>query len=187
VTQGSENFHGRSSIVIRRRVIPGAEIAYEQLLKGLLEDAKPFPGYLGSQVVRPTPEDPDYHITLHFDGPENQEAWAVSEERCRWVEPMKRLAEEPRIEILSGLETWFTVPAGKHRGPPSKHKMTFVTWTVIFPVVFFYSELLRQVPVETPAIISVFIVTALTVPTAAYLVLPRMTRVFEKWLFPKPS
>jgi antibiotic biosynthesis monooxygenase (ABM) superfamily enzyme len=92
---------------------------------------------------------------------------------------------EPRYEILSGLETCFTVPAPAGFRPPHRGRMTLVTWLGIFPLVFIYGQLLAWLlPFQTPALLHVTGVTLLVVPTMTYVVAPRLTRLFKGWLYP---
>ena len=174
---------GRVSVVVRRRVEAGCESAYEELLKGLLTDAEKFKGYRGSEVIRPSLTKDDYDIKVHFDSNHTLRAWVNSKERLRWLDAMNRLADEPQISVLSGLEIWFTVPAQKHAGPPHRHKMMVLTWLAIYPSVLLFSLLVEQLPYALHPVVSVFFVTVMVVPTATYILLPRFTRLFESWLF----
>lgn len=173
----------RASLVVRRRVLPGAEAAYERLLGALVEDAKRAPGHLGSQVVRPHAGHPEYHIAFHFEAPERLEAWTRSEGHRRWFEPMTRVASETEVRVLTGLETWFTVPEDRHARPPARYKMALVTWLAIYPTVLACSLLIREVESGLPLALSTLAATAVTVPVVTYLLLPRLTRLFEGWLF----
>ena len=173
----------RVSVVVRRRVKEGCESAYEELLKGLLADAEKFDGYRGSEVIRPVSTQDEYDIRVDFDSNDALRAWVNSKERLRWLDAMKMLADEPQISVLSGLETWFTVPAQKHTGPPPRHKMVVLTWMAIYPSVLVYSLFLEQVPYALHPVVSLFFVTVMVVPTVVYILLPRLTRLFESWLF----
>jgi hypothetical protein len=54
----------QTSIVITRRIKPGAEAAYELLVKSLLDETRAsHPGFLRAQVVPPGDSDVPYHIT----------------------------------------------------------------------------------------------------------------------------
>ena len=174
----------RRSIVITRRVRRGCEGAYEALLKGLLEETKSFPGFEGGQVLRPNgPDRLEYQITLHFENRQAEERWAGSEERRRWDDGMKVLEGTSEITILTGLETWFTLPAEGHTKTAPRYKITFVVWTAIFPTVLVLSALLSWLPFEMPLLLSVFAITAITVPTAVYILLPRLCRLFDPWVY----
>ena len=102
----------RTSVVITRRVRSGREAAYEALLHGLLEGTKSFSGFQGGQVLRPKGPHPlEYQVTLQFENRQAKERWARSEERHRWVDGMKELADTPVIATLTGPESWFTLTA----------------------------------------------------------------------------
>jgi len=173
----------RVSVVVRRRIKEGCESAYEGLLKGLLTDAEKFDGYSGSDVIRPSSTQDEYDIRVHFDSNEALRAWVSSKERLRWLDAMNMLADEPQISVLSGLETWFTVPGQKHTGPPPRHKMVMLTWLAIYPSALVFSLLVEQFPYALHPVVALFFVTVMVVPTVAYVLLPRLTRLFESWLF----
>ena len=90
-----------------RRIKPGSEEEFEVWLSGILDAANEFTGYLGSNDVRPSgPEDDEYQIVFKFDHASNLKRWERSEERRRWLHESRDLIkEEPRIQILTGLET----------------------------------------------------------------------------------
>ncbi len=174
----------RRSVVITRRVRSGCEAAYEALLHGLLEDSKRFSDFQGGQVLRAkSPHLLEYQVTLHFENREAKERWARSEERRRWVDGMKALADTPVITTLTGLEAWFTLPAGGHTKTAPRYKTALVVWVATFPTVLVFSALLSRLPVEMPGVLSVFVVTALAVPAVVFILLPRLTRLFESWLY----
>ena len=173
----------RVSVVVRRRVKEGCEDAYEGLLKGLLADAEKFDGFSGSEVIRPSLTQDEYDIRVHFNSSDALRAWVNSKQRLRWLDAMKMLADEPQISVLSGLETWFTVPSQKHTGPPPRYKMAILTWLAIYPSVLVSFLLVEQLPYALHPVVSIFFVTVIVVPTVAYILLPRFTRLFESWLF----
>ena len=181
VADGSEH---RRSIVIIRRVTRGCEAAYEILLKGLLEEAKGFPGFEGGQVLRPQGADGlEYQVTLHFENRQAEERWMSFEGRHRWIDAMKALEDTSATTMLTGLEAWFTLPAENHRKVAPKHKATFVVWTAVFPTVLAVSALLSQLPFQMPLFLSVFVITAISVPVAVYILLPRLCRLLDPWVY----
>ena len=178
----------RTSVVITRRVRSGCEAAYEALLHGLLEDTKGFSGFQGAQVLRPKrPHRLEYQVTLHFENRQAKERWARSEERRRWVDGMKALADTPMITTLTGLEVWFTLPAEGHTKTAPRYKTALLVWAAVFPTVLVFSTLLSRLPLEMPAVLSVFVVTVLAIPVVVYIVLPRLTRLVESWLYSESS
>ncbi len=86
---------------------------------GVTAAAARYPGDLGSNIFRPSDPDDEYQIVFGFDHASNLERWQGSEERHRWNEQARNLIhEEPRIRVLTGLETWFTL-SSKEGAPPA--------------------------------------------------------------------
>jgi uncharacterized protein len=76
-----------------RRVKQGREQEFEEWLSGILAAANQAPGYLGSEVLRPSDGKlaNEYRVVFSFDHASNLHAWENSEERQRWlrmVEPL---------------------------------------------------------------------------------------------------
>ena len=59
----------------------------------------------------------------------------------------------------------------------------FLVWVAVFPTVLVFSALLSRLPFEVPGVLSVFVVTALAIPVVVYILLPRLTRLVESWLY----
>ena len=86
----------------------------------------------------------------------------------------------PPVQLV---ETSFTRPAESHTKTAPKRKVTLVVWTAIFPTVLVLSTLLSLLPLEMPRVLSVFVVTAIAVPTAVYILVPRLYRLFAPWVY----
>jgi antibiotic biosynthesis monooxygenase (ABM) superfamily enzyme len=168
----------------------GMDAQLEQAMKNLIAAALKFRGHLGVTVTRPSlPAQPGFRMVYRFDSCEHLRAWEESAEHARLVAAANRYTQgEPRYDILTGLEAWFTLPAQPAARPPARAKMTLVSWLGIFPLVYLYAELFNRIlPSGTPGILKVFAVTALVVPTMSYVVAPRLTRLFKDWLYPRPT
>ena len=63
---------------------------------------------------------------------------AISKQPAQYQDWMGRLGEltegDPRIEELSGLEGWFTLPEDPGLARPPKYKMALATFLGVFPV-----------------------------------------------------
>jgi antibiotic biosynthesis monooxygenase (ABM) superfamily enzyme len=176
--------------VVDRIPREGMDAQLEQAMKNLIAAALKFPGHLGVTVTRPSlPAQPGFRMVYRFDSHEHLRAWEESAEHARLVAAANRYTRgEPRYDILTGLEAWFTLPAQPALRPPPRTKMTLVTWLGIFPLVYLYGEAFDWIlPPGTPAIVRFFAVTALVVPTMTYIVAPRLTRLFRDWLYPRPN
>ncbi|TMH46610.1 MAG: hypothetical protein E6H54_02055 [Betaproteobacteria bacterium] len=161
----------------------GMQARLEAAIEDLIRACMRFPGYLGVTVMRPAPPShPGFRLIYKFATPGQLRAWEASEEQHRLVRRANLYTQgEPLHHTLSGLEAWFTPPA--NASYPSRAKMSVVSWLGVFPLVYLYGQVVhRIVPLSTPALLRVLIVTALVVPTMSYVVGPCLTRLFRGWL-----
>ncbi len=177
------------TVVISRRVKPGCEAEFEAFLQGVTAACSQFPGYLGSSLFRPaSADDPEYRVIFKFDRLSNLRQWEQSEERQRWFTQAEALTVcPPSIQVLTGLETWFTLPGKAAIVPPPRHKMALVTWLAVFPLITVISTVLQNWLAPLPILLRAMVVTAIAVPTMTYLLMPQMTRLFAGWLYPSLS
>lgn len=174
------------TVVIARRVKPGCEAEFEVFLAGVINACSQFPGYLGSNIFRPVSgDDPEYRVIFKFDQLSHLRHWEASEERQRWFAQAESLTEAPpQIQVLTGLETWFTLPGKPALIPPPRYKMALLTWLAVFPLITAISMLLQEWLVPLPLILRVMVVTAIAVPTMTYGLMPQVTQLCAKWLYP---
>jgi uncharacterized protein len=64
-----------------------------------------------------------------------------------------------------------------------RYKTAFIVWLAVFPTVNILLMLLSLLPFELPRILSVLLTTGLTVPLSVYNLVPRLSRLFEPWLY----
>lgn len=177
------------TVVISRRVKPGCEAEFEQFIAGITQAAMTFEGHLGTNVFRPgTPEDNEYQIIFKFDRASNLRIWQESQCRRQWLARAESLRlEPPTIKVITGLETWFTLPSSKAIIPPPRHKMAAITLFAIFPLIrlvsLIFTPLLELLPFHS--LLKSLILTAIIVLLMTYVVMPRMTKLFARWLYPK--
>jgi antibiotic biosynthesis monooxygenase (ABM) superfamily enzyme len=167
-------------------VKPGHEIFYEQFLAGVIAAASRFPGHLGAEVFRPENASAgEYRMVYRFDTAEHLRAWLDSDEHAAWLE-----RAEPHVigpihrQFLTGLETWFTVPARPGTPPPPPYKMALLTWITIFPLITLVVVILGPLLGGLPLVPRLAITTAVTVAIMTWLVMPRVTRLLHGWLYP---
>ena len=172
--------------VASRRVKPGHEQDFEEWVSGILTVVNTFPGYLGSEVLRPSdPKDDEYRIVFRFDHASNMHAWQSSEERQRWLRKARpHLREKEKVHVLTGLETWFTLPSKPGAPAPPRYKMAIVTWLAVFPLVAVIFSLFGQWLNLLPTLLRTLVFSAVMVTLMTYVIMPRMTRLFSFWLYP---
>lgn len=175
------------TVVISRRVKKGKEKAFEALSARMTEAASHFPGYLGAVLFPPySPDDPEYRVAFKFDTQAHLDAWMASEEREKWLREIEDLLVEPSsVEVLSGLTPWFSLPGQNPVHPPPKYKMAVISWLALFPTVTLIFGALGDDLQVLPLVPRVALVTAVVIYLMTYVIMPRFTRWFAFWLFPK--
>jgi antibiotic biosynthesis monooxygenase (ABM) superfamily enzyme len=164
----------------------GREADYEDWISGITRAAMRFPGHLGANVYRPGLGGRTYRVVFKFDRERNLEHWEVSKERREWYERAEGLVEgPPRVERISGLETWFTLPDQGAIVPPPRYKMATVTWLAIFPLIVVLSATLVPQLDALPESLATVVMSSLLVALMTWIVMPAMTRLFRKWLYPE--
>lgn len=174
------------TVTISRRVKPECQEEFELFLVGITNACGQFRGHLGSNIFRPVnSDDPEYRVIFKFDRLSNLRNWETSLERKQWFDIAEPLTvSPPKIQVISGLETWFTLSGKPSITPPPRYKMALVTWLAVFPLITIISATLQQLLGMLPLVLRVAIVTAIAVPTMTYLLMPQMTKLFAVWLYP---
>src|SRR5919205_1638534 len=163
--------------IASRRVKQGRAQEFEEWVSGILAAANGFPGYLGSEVLRPSDsDDNEYKIVFRFDHASNLHTWENSEERQRWLRQSRPLLqEEEKVRVLTGLETWFTLPSKPGEQAPPRYKMAIVTWLAVFPVVAIIFTLFGQWLNLLPTLVRTLVFTVVMVTLMTYVIMPRIT------------
>ena len=175
--------------VISHAVKPNKKQEYEQWLRDVSAVAQQFEGHCGVNFIRPQDaESSEYAIILKFDSYKNLKQWMNSPIRERWIEKAQPLVQRDEdIQILTGFETWFTLPGRLVQRPPKRYKMAILTSIAVFVVAqllgYAIGPWLQFMPTFLRALISV----TLTVFLLTYVVMPRVTRLFYGWLYPKAT
>lgn len=185
LTIGADKDNHQVTAVISHIVRPGREQGYEEWFRGIAADARTFKGHLGVSAIRPRDHaHPEYVVILKFDHYNNLKTWLESEVRQEWIERLQPLIEKPEaIQTLTGLETWFSLPNQPLKSPP-RYKMALVTWLGVFVTLAVLSRLLSPILSGLPILLNQLITTGLVVLVLTYLVMPRLTKLFKKWLYP---
>jgi antibiotic biosynthesis monooxygenase (ABM) superfamily enzyme len=177
---------GPVTTTVTRRIKPGHEAAYEGFLAGISGAARAFPGYLGVEVFRPAPGGTnEYRIVYRFDSVAHLRTWQNSAEHGAWLaraEP--HVAGPMRTQVLTGLEGWFTLPTQPGAPPPPPYKMALVTWAAIFPLITLVVVASAPLLSHLSLVVRLAVTTGITVPLMTWVVMPRVTRLLGRWLYP---
>ncbi len=169
--------------VISHYIRPGRESGYEEWLQGISQVARQFEGHNGVTILKPKPGSKgEYVIILRFDTYNHLCTWMRSPERKEWIERAQPLIEKPEnVQILTGLEALVSLP-NTASSPPPKYKTAFVTWIGVFLCASTLGYFLGPYLTVLPYLLRQAIMTGIVVVLLAYVVMPRLTRLFYKWL-----
>lgn len=177
------------SVAISHYVKQGKEEAFERALRKVIEQARQFKGYEGIQIIEPSNKTiNEYLLLVRFDHPDHYEEWENSEVRKKWSEELAQfIHQESRIRNMDGLEFWFSLPKLPRPVPPTKWKMAFLTWLVIYPLILGLSTLAGMYLDFLHPFLRMLIVSMLLVGSMTYFLMPNITKVFSSWIFKRQA
>lgn len=177
------------TVLIARRVAPGAVAGFEAAMQGMLAAANGFAGHLGGQLVPPEEagngtEPLLYHVVFAFDSEAHLAAWQSSPERAHWLAQVApHTVGAQQLRRVSGLDYWFARPGATTRAAPPRWKVAVVTWLGIFPTVLLLFVTVAPLLEHWLLVPRVMVITALVVLLMTWVVAPRLTRLFKPWLY----
>ncbi len=177
-----------ATAVITHRVHSDRHAEYERWLDEIAPTCRAAPGHLDWHIVRPLPGLTEtYTVIIRFDTAEHLRAWMKSSERERLIEKVRPLLAAPDdFYISSGLDFWFA-PAGAKAKLPTRWKQYLLTWSAIFPLVlgvpYLLGPVLEWLGIAGSRVLSTLLVTAVIVFLMVYVIMPRYTRLVQRWLF----
>ena len=176
---------GAITVSISRRVKPGHEAQYECWISGVIEAASTYQGHLGTNVLRPGPTtNHEYVLIYRFDSYGNCQRWEKSLLRQQWLAKLDDMVEgDPITRRGTGLEFWFDLPDLPVQKHPSPHKMAVVLISVVFTLVLMFNLALAPWLEGMQLWQRVLVIVVLQVLLMTYLVMPRVTRLLQPWLY----
>src|SRR3954467_4621518 len=177
-----------ATVVITHRVRSDKHAEYEAWVDEISPLARSAPGHLDWHPVRPIPDATEtYTVIIRFQSTNHVKNWISSSERKRLIEKVQPLlVSEDDFYISSGLDFWFT-PAGAKAKVPVRWKQYLLTWSAIYPLVLGVPRLvlpaLGAIGFSPNVLLNTLTVTAVVVYLMVYVVMPRYTRLLQRWLF----
>lgn len=171
------------SVIIRRVVRAGRQSEFEAAVRAFSPVSVTFPGHLGVHVVPPPAGGREYVVILSFASAQAWRAFQEWERYRSWLRTVRPLlADDPAIEEITGLETWFQMPGEPAVAPPPRWKMAVVTWVGVCLTVGTLNAVLVPWLVGWPWWASLFGVNAVVVAALTWVVMPLLSRCLRGWL-----
>ncbi|TGU71067.1 antibiotic biosynthesis monooxygenase [Geomonas terrae] len=177
-----------ATVVITHRLRENKQAEYERWLEEIAPLCKASPGHLDWHIVRPIPGLTEtYTVIIRFDTEEHLREWMESPTRARLIEKVRPLfVTDDDFFISSGLDFWFT-PAGAKAKIPVRWKQFLVTWSAIYPLAlsmpFVVNPIMDYLGAPNNRFLATLAVTGVVVFLMVYVVMPRYTRLVQRWLF----
>lgn len=177
-----------ATVVITHRVRENRQSEYERWLEEIAPLCQASPGHLDWHIVRPIAGLTEtYTVIIRFDTKAHLQAWMESPTRARLVEKARPLfVTGDDFFVSSGLDFWFT-PTGAKARVPVRWKQFLVTWSAIYPlalvVPLIVTPVLQYLGVPNNRFVATLAATGLVVFLMVYVVMPRYTKLLQRWLF----
>lgn len=173
------------TVIVSRKVKTGKEQVFNTWAAGISQDARKFEGYRGTKNIPPSAATNFEHVVIiKFDTYKNLKKWEDSPIRAAWI---KKTGEftlgDVKVQKLTGLEFWFSLPSHPLQHPPPRYKMAVVTFLALFPTILGVSLLVHPFLDFLPALLRTALSTLFTIILMTYAIMPLMTRIFAFWLF----
>jgi uncharacterized protein len=186
MTSNHETNDAPVTVDVLLKVKPSCEQELESVLTEMIGAAEMFEGHLGVNVFRPSDSSNlQYRVVFKFDRLSNFRQWESSEIRKGFLKRINLLTiDSGQLQIITGLETWFTLSTKGAMMPPPRYKMFILTWITISLLASLMNRLVLPYLSFLPAPLATLILSGLMVFAMTYIVMPRVTKLFVEWLYP---
>jgi uncharacterized protein len=169
------------TVAVSFKVKAGHEADFESWAHDITTAAADFPGFLGASWIR---SGSTFQVVYRFADHTLFHAWHESKERASFLKQLGTVANLVTDEHLTGLETWFQLPEQPGRPAPPRWKMAITTWVGVFPLLAILQWLIGPQIVSWPLVARVMLLTLIIVGLMTYVVMPRLARFLQRWLYP---
>jgi antibiotic biosynthesis monooxygenase (ABM) superfamily enzyme len=177
------------TVVVTRRVRRGCEERYEAWLDRLVAGASARRGFLGMRLLRPEPgATPVYTSIFRFATVLDLQAFEISDiRRDALAEVVDLVDGDPIWHRLTGLEMWFTPPAGTVVPQPSRWRMALLMVAVVYVLVLSIGSFVGWALASWPGELRLLVTIVFEVALMTWLIMPRLTRMLARWIYPRPG
>src|ERR1700712_190545 len=174
------------TVTVARRVTAGREADFESWSAALTSAATQYPGFLGAGMLRPSYVGDPWHVIFRFDSAEHLQAWEMSHQRSALLDSGQHLVEQTNMHRVTGLETWFALP-GRTSSAPPKWKMFLVSGATFYMLNLTFSYAYGGALGRLILPLHILLISVPVTATATWLVMPRLARLLQRWLYVQPT
>ena len=195
------------TVMVKHKVRPDKLNVFAEWIQEIVRLSHPFPGYLNTEVIRPTDADEtnasyhEYVAIFRYDTYEHLQGWMNSSERQDMIDRIPEFSANTSVVYkYHSLEHWFTAgnnnngsssqqdssdsagASSSSAAPPPRYKMVVVTTAVIYSQTLWIPEQMAQLNLH-PDVLGLLTTFAIVL-VATYVLFPIVTRLLGFWLFP---
>lgn len=174
------------TLIFHFTVHKGKEKQFEDWAHEITKAGSTFEGHLGSNWIRTAGN--EYIVIVKFVDLEDSNKWLNSDIRKRLLKKATTLVKQDKpdkLQNVTGLETWFTLPGSIKITPPPRWKMVIATMIGIYPIGLIYQAYLVPYMLRVPLLLRPIVLSLILTPTLTYIIMPQLTKLLRKWLYPK--
>ncbi len=174
------------TVALHYEVLEKDDDKFKLLMREVVNAAKQFQGFRGKHFFYTKSNNKiNYYIMMQFDNFSYFKIWEESNIRAQLRNKINQLlGKTSEYHYLTGLESWFSLGVDKPIVPPPRYKIAFLTWVSVYCLLIiiytFVGSYLNQLIMP----MRVFIVSIIMVFSITYLIMPLLTRLLKKWLYP---
>lgn len=169
--------------IITHAIKPGQNKYFELWLHGIIKEAIKFKGYQGINIISPFDEKNEYTLTIRFDEKRNRLKWESSNIRKQWILKLNTMIiKEGTVHYESGVDFWFSSPLTQSITAP-KWKMALITWSTVFILICTLTLIINNIVPHIHLLLRLFLMTIIMTLSLTYIIMPRLTKLFNAWLF----
>lgn len=185
IKKANEPEAGPVTVSIARKIKPSFEKEYEIWEKEVIREASKFPGYMGTNFLRPNAATQNKYIIIYrFDSYQNACSWEDSDIRKAWLEKVKpMLIGEAVRQKKTGLEVWFELPEIEAAKPAPRYKMAIVLTVTLYILSVGLNLILRPVLKDVPLPVNILVILVINVILMTWVVMPKVTYWLRNWLY----
>lgn len=180
---------GPVAFVVTREIKPGAAEKYHQLMEEVGDAARAVdPGLNMTMIEQGGSQSDQFVIVLYFSSHQKLEQWERSDARRelrREVEPWE--TGKASFSEVTGFEYWFSLPKIAATRPPSRYKMALITVIALYLLSLTYTYTLNRWLESLPDHLGIIVRVVILVLVMTFVVMPLLTRLFARWLYPLSS